>query len=86
MFTFRSTELARCLGRRLAGEYAENGTNHGQKVYKRTASAWLVLPTGAGAINSLMFDRSSNIEELFLYYFDDGEDPQSVGAAPSKLD
>ncbi|CAE7859913.1 RH40, partial [Symbiodinium microadriaticum] len=26
-----------------------------------------------------IYKRSSNIEEMFLYYFDDGEDPQSMG-------
>ena len=51
-FTFRSTELAERLRRKLVGEYVEHDVNHGKTIYKRTASAWLVLPTGSGTINS----------------------------------
>ena len=42
------TELARRLRRSLVGEY----TWHSETAYKRTASAWLALPTSSGTIDS----------------------------------
>ena len=48
-----STELARRLRRSMVGEYMWHSVYNGQTAYKKTASAWLVLPTGSGTLNSV---------------------------------